>query len=336
MLDMLADDGTPNAVLGMAHRGRLNVIAHVVNMPYEELLGEFEAAHQRGEVGDDDVTGDVKYHHGATGVYRTSSGKEITVTLAHNPSHLEAVDPVVEGTTRALQTDHTRNVPQQEVKKAAPILIHGDAAFIGQGIIAEVLNLQSLPGYATGGTLHVIANNQIGFTTDSRDSRSTRYASDLAKGFDMPIVHVNADDVDACISAAHLAIEFRKRFDRDVLIDVIGYRRSGHNEQDEPAYTQPLMYDKIKSHPTARELFANKLIAQGTIAATPWMLLKSSASSIGVRAKRLKPEFAKRYAGIWKMMRGCAMSPAAAIASGSKRSTLLESQRRIAAGTTLL
>ena len=265
-LEMLADEDTPNAVLGMAHRGRLSVIAHVVNMPYEELLGEFEAAHQRGDVtSDNDVTGDVKYHHGATGVYNTSSGKQIMVTLQHNPSHLEAVDPVVEGRARALQTDHTNPVPVQDVRKAAPILIHGDAAFTGQGIISEVFNLQSLPGYATGGTLHIIANNQIGFTTDTRDSRSTRYASDLAKGFDAPIIHVNADDVDACISAVHLAEEFRKRFARDVVIDLIGYRRFGHNEQDEPAYTQPSMYEKIKSHPTARDLFAGKLIAQGVI-----------------------------------------------------------------------
>jgi 2-oxoglutarate decarboxylase len=267
-LEMLADEDTPNAVLGMAHRGRLSVIAHVVNMPYEELLGEFEAAHQRGEMNDDDdVTGDVKYHHGATGVYNTSSGKQIMVTLQHNPSHLEAVDPVVEGRTRALQTDHSSPMPSQDVCKAAPILIHGDAAFTGQGIIAEVFNLQSLPGYATGGTLHIIANNQIGFTTDTRDSRSTRYASDLAKGFDAPIIHVNADDVDACISAVHLAEEFRKRFARDVVIDLIGYRRFGHNEQDEPAYTQPTMYEKIKAHPTARDLYANKLIAQGVITA---------------------------------------------------------------------
>ncbi len=267
-LEMLVDEDTPNAVIGMAHRGRLSVIAHVVNMPYEELLGEFEAAHQRGDVtSDNDVTGDVKYHHGATGVYNTSSGKQIMVTLQHNPSHLEAVDPVVEGRTRALQTDHSNPMPVQDVRKAAPILIHGDAAFTGQGIISEVFNLQSLPGYATGGTLHIIANNQIGFTTDTRDSRSTRYASDLAKGFDAPIIHVNADDVDACISAVRLAEEFRKRFARDVVIDLIGYRRFGHNEQDEPAYTQPSMYEKIKSHPTARELFANKLIAQGVITA---------------------------------------------------------------------
>ena len=267
-LEMLADDDTPNAVLGMAHRGRLAVIGHVVNMPYEELLGEFEAAHQRGDVtSDNDVTGDVKYHHGATGVYTTTSGKQIMVTLQHNPSHLEAVDPVVEGRTRALQTDHLQPIPSQDVRKAAPILIHGDAAFTGQGIISEVFNLQSLPGYATGGTLHIIANNQIGFTTDTRDSRSTRYASDLAKGFDAPIIHVNADDVDACISAVHLAEEFRERFARDAVIDLIGYRRFGHNEQDEPAYTQPSMYERIKNHPTARDLFANKLIAQGVITA---------------------------------------------------------------------
>ena len=265
MLEMLAHEGTGHAVLGMAHRGRLATIAHVVNMPYEEILAEFEAAHERGEVGADDVTGDVKYHHGARGTYRCADGKAIAVTLANNPSHLEAVDPVVEGSTRALQTDHSHAVPAHDFTKAAPILIHGDAAFVGQGIVSEVFNLQSLPGYQTGGTIHIIANNQVGFTTDPRDSRSTRYASDLAKGFDVPIVHVNADDVHACIWAANLAIEFRKRFARDVLIEIIGYRRFGHNEQDEPAYTQPGMYERIKKHPTARELFANKLVAQGVL-----------------------------------------------------------------------
>lgn len=265
MLEMLAHDGTGHAVLGMAHRGRLATIAHAVNMPYEEILAEFEAAHERGEVGADDITGDVKYHHGASGTYRCRDGNAIAVTLANNPSHLEAVDPVVEGSTRALQTDHAHAMPSQDVRKAAPILIHGDAAFIGQGIVSEVFNLQSLPGYQTGGTVHIIANNQVGFTTDPRDSRSTRYASDLAKGFDVPIVHVNADDVEACMWAANLAIEFRKRFARDVLIEIIGYRRFGHNEQDEPAYTQPGMYERIKNHPSARELFANKLVAQGVL-----------------------------------------------------------------------
>ncbi len=265
MLDMLADDGVARAVLGMAHRGRLNVIAHVVNAPYEEVMTEFEAAQYRGQLGDDDVMGDVKYHHGSTGTFTTSKGKMIDVTLAHNPSHLEAVDPVVEGSARALQTDHSRGIPERDAKRAVPILIHGDAAFTGQGIVSEVFNMQSLPGYETGGTLHLIANNQVGFTTDPNDARSTRYASDLAKGFDVPIVHVNADDVDACIAAVHLAVDFRRAFGRDTLIDLIGYRRFGHNEQDEPAYTQPQMAERIKNHPTVRELFANKLVNQGII-----------------------------------------------------------------------
>jgi len=264
MLVMLAKDGVEHAVLGMAHRGRLNTIAHVVNAPYEEILVEFEAANRRGEVAEDaDVTGDVKYHHGAEGQYQIPNGATIAVHLANNPSHLEAVDPVVEGRTRALQTDHSTPLATLDFKKAAPILIHGDAAFSAQGVVAEVFNLQALPGYATGGTLHIIANNQIGFTTDPKDSRSTRYSSDLAKGYDVPIVHVNADDVEACISAVHLAMDFRRQFGHDSIIDIIGYRRFGHNEQDEPAYTQPGMYEKIKGHPTARELFANKLVAQG-------------------------------------------------------------------------
>jgi 2-oxoglutarate decarboxylase len=267
MLDMFADDGIANAVLGMAHRGRLNVIAHVVNTPYEEVMTEFEAAQYRGKLGDDDVMGDVKYHHGATGTYVTAKGKSIGVTLAHNPSHLEAVDPVVEGSARALQTDHSQGEAPHEVRRAVPILIHGDAAFTGQGIVSEVFNLQSLRGYATGGTVHLIANNQIGFTTDAADARSTRYASDLAKGFDVPIVHVNADDVDACIASVRFAVDFRRAFGRDVLIDLIGYRRFGHNEQDEPAYTQPHMAEKIKAHPTVRELFANKLVNQGVLTA---------------------------------------------------------------------
>ena len=166
-----------------------------------------------------------------------------------------------------MQTDHSHGQPPQDHKRAVPILIHGDAAFTGQGIVSEVFNLQSLPGYETGGTIHCIANNQIGFTTDPADARSTRYASDLAKGFDVPIVHVNADDVDACIAAVHLAIDFRRAFSRDVLIDLIGYRRFGHNEQDEPAYTQPQMAERIKNHPTVRELFANKLVNQGVLSA---------------------------------------------------------------------
>jgi len=295
ILHMLGADDVPNAVIGMAHRGRLATIAQVVKMPYEEILAEFEAQNDRnaGIAGgsDDDVTGDVKYHHGATGVYELESGKKIAVTLVNNPSHLEAVDPVVEGRTRALQTDHSTPAPTLDFAKAAPILIHGDAAFAGQGIVPEVFNLQSLPGYTTGGTLHLIANNNIGFTTEVKDARSTRYASDLGKGFDVPIIHVNADDVEACIWAVHLAMEFRKQFGRDVIIDAIGYRRFGHNESDEPAYTQPAMYDAIKTHPTARELFANKLVAQGALSAeeASEMVLEAT-SSLQEAHKKVKEE----------------------------------------------
>ncbi len=266
LITLFAADGVGTAVIGMAHRGRLATIAHVVNRPYEEILTEFEAANLRGEGASDDVTGDVKYHHGADGIYETANGP-VAVALANNPSHLEAVDGVVEGRTRALQTNHDRPIATLETGRAAPILIHGDAAFSAQGVVAEVLNLQALAGYATGGTVHIISNNQVGFTTDPSDARSTRYASDLAKGFDVPIVHVNADDVDACIAAVHLAMDFRRRFGHDVIIDLIGYRRFGHNETDEPAYTQPDMYERIKAHPTVRELYAQKAIAQGIVTA---------------------------------------------------------------------
>ena len=287
-ISMLAEDGTQTAVLGMAHRGRLSAIAHVVNRQYEELLAEFEAgAMKTADVDeDDDATGDVKYHHGAVGTYVTPMGTKITVELANNPSHLEAVDGVVEGMTRALQTDRTGNAPRFDAQIAAPILIHGDAAFAGQGVVAEVLNLQAISGYATGGTIHIISNNQVGFTTDPMEGRSTRYASDLAKGFDLPIVHVNADDVEACIAAVHLAIDYRRKFSRDVLIDLVGYRRFGHNEQDEPAYTQPQMYDLIKSHPTVRELFASKLVAQGVLTADQVTAMQEAATARMVEAHK--------------------------------------------------
>lgn len=281
-ISMLAEDGTQTAVIGMAHRGRLSTIAHVVNLPYEELLEEFEAGAMKTAAPDfdeADATGDVKYHHGAKGTYVTPIGTKISVELAHNPSHLEAVDGVVEGMARALQTDRTQNAPRFDAQIAAPILIHGDAAFAGQGVVAEVLNLQAIAGYATGGTIHIISNNQVGFTTDPMEGRSTRYASDLAKGFDLPIVHVNADDVDACISAVHLAIDYRRKFGRDVLIDLVGYRRFGHNEQDEPAYTQPLMYEAIKSHPTVRELFASKLVAQGVLTTEQVTAMQEAATA---------------------------------------------------------
>src|ERR1700681_154744 len=269
-ISLLAEDGTKTVVRGMAHRGRLSAIAHVVNRPYEELLAEFESAATREQApttptDDDDATGDVKYHHGATGEYVTTAGTKVKVELASNPSHLEAVDSVVEGMTRCLQTDHSVNPATLNCEVAAPILIHGDAAFAAQGIVAEVLNLQALAGYSTGGTIHIISNHQVGFTPDPSEGRSTRYASDLAKGYDLPIVHVNSDDVDASIAAVHLAIDYRRKFGRDVVVDLIGYRRFGHNEQDEPAYTQPRQTEQIKVHPTVRELYAGQLVAQGVL-----------------------------------------------------------------------
>jgi 2-oxoglutarate dehydrogenase E1 component len=263
-----SETGANEVVIGMAHRGRLNVIAHTIGRPYDVILREFEGERLIEAVTHDPEggTGDVKYHYGSEGVRKTDHG-DVHVRLASNPSHLEAVDPVVEGETRALQTDHDSPEATHDPRSALAVLIHGDAAFPGQGIVAETLNLQALDGYATGGTLHVIANNQIGFTTDPAEGRSTSYSSDIAKGYDNPIIHVNADDAEAAISAIRLAMAYRERFARDVVVDLVGYRRFGHNEGDEPAYTQPLMYERIENHPTARELYAQALAEAGVVSA---------------------------------------------------------------------
>ena len=263
---LVAEAGAHEVVIGMAHRGRLSVLAHTISQPYESILREFEGERTIEAVVSDPEggSGDVKYHLGAEGVRKTTSG-EITVTLCANPSHLEAVDPVVEGRTRAEQTDRSTRAGVHDPGVALPILIHGDASFAGQGVVAETLNVEGLAGYTTGGTLHLIANNQIGFTTDPAEARSTRYSSDLAKGFDIPIIHVNADDPEAAISAIRLALAFRRRFGHDVVVDLVGYRRFGHNEQDEPAYTQPLMAHRIAAHPTVREQFAGRLVEEGVI-----------------------------------------------------------------------
>jgi 2-oxoglutarate dehydrogenase E1 component len=261
-----AEAGAHEVVIGMAHRGRLNVLAHIIGRPYEEVLREFEGERTIEAIAraPEGASGDVKYHLGAVGRRRTSAG-EATVLLAANPSHLEAVDPVVEGITRAEQTDRSAPAGVQDPAVALPILIHGDASFPGQGVVAETLNFQQLIGYTTGGTLHLIANNQVGFTTEPADGRSTRYSSDLAKGFDTPIIHVNADDPEAAISAIRLALAFRRRFGSDVVVDLVGYRRHGHNEGDEPAFTQPLMAERIANHPTARAIYAQQLVEAGEV-----------------------------------------------------------------------
>ena len=267
-IELAAAHGTRKAVIGMAHRGRLNVLAHVVNVPYETILAEFEGG-RREETAESEGwnagTGDVKYHHGAEGVYHTASGIDMAVTLSPNPSHLESVNPVVEGRTRANQTNRGGLAAEHDVKVALPVLLHGDAAFAGQGVVAETFNLARLRGYTTGGTNHLILNNQIGFTTDPREGRSTDYSSDLAKGFDVPIIHVNADDPEACLAAVRLAMMYREKFHADVVIDLVGYRRYGHNEADEPAYTQPTMYERIKQTPPVRSKYAAQLASEGVV-----------------------------------------------------------------------
>jgi 2-oxoglutarate dehydrogenase E1 component len=294
-IDLAAEGGAHEVVIGMAHRGRLNVLAHVIGRPYETILREFEGERTIEAVAADPEggTGDVKYHLGAEGARSTPAG-DITVTLAANPSHLEAVDPVVEGRTRAEQTDRSTREGRHDPRVALPVLIHGDAAFPAQGIVAETLNLAELEGYSTGGTLHLIANNQIGFTTDPVDGRSTRYSSDLAKGFDFPIVHVNADDAEACVAAVRLAMAYRRRFQNDVVIDLVGYRRHGHNEQDEAAYTQPLMAARIAEQPTARDQYADELVAEGVLSeADAEALQRQVETTLKEAHQRLKDSFAQ-------------------------------------------
>ncbi len=267
LIQLAATRGTREVVIGMAHRGRLNVLAHNLGRPYDTIFAEFEGASTLEPITTipQGGTGDVKYHHGARGSYQLPGGDSIIVRLESNPSHLEFVSPVAAGATRAAQTTRQGPHAHRDTNAAIPVIVHGDAAFPGQGVVAETFNLQALDGYTVGGTVHLIQNNQVGFTTDPDDARSTHWASDLAKGYDVPIIHVNADDVAACVAAVRLAFAFRQEFGHDVLIDLIGYRRFGHNEADEPAYTQPEMYAEIKRHPPVRELYARQLIEQGVV-----------------------------------------------------------------------
>jgi 2-oxoglutarate dehydrogenase E1 component len=263
----IAEAGTRSVFIGMAHRGRLNVLAHVLNKPYAQILAEFKdpvrsAAHS----GDSSFAGDVKYHMGASRAIKGGKQVEMHVSMPPNPSHLEAIDPVLEGMARAAATDASKaGAPAFDPDLALPILIHGDAAFAGQGVVAETLNFCKLEGYYTGGTIHIIANNQLGFTTDPEDLFSTLYASGLARGFKIPIIHVNGDDAMACVEAARIAVAYRAKFKRDVLIDLVGYRRYGHNEGDEPAFTQPKEYEAIAKHPTVRQIWARTLESREAI-----------------------------------------------------------------------
>ncbi len=294
-VEIAAGAGAHEIVIGMAHRGRLNVLVHTVGLSYESVLREFEGERTIDAVvtNDEGGTGDVKYHLSATGTRATRSG-EVTITLAPNPSHLEAVDPVVEGWTRAEQTDRSTGGGIHDPSVALPILIHGDASFAGQGVVAETLNLSSLDGYTTGGTLHLISNNQVGFTTNPNEGRSTRYSSDLAKGFDIPIIHVNANDPEAAIAAVRLALAYRQEFGHDIVVDLIGYRRFGHNEQDEAAYTQPLMVAQIAAQPTAGQLYAAQLVEEGVLtAAEAEALIEQTQNELRAAHERLKASIAE-------------------------------------------
>ncbi|MGJ4784591.1 2-oxoglutarate dehydrogenase E1 component [Leptospira interrogans] len=244
-------------VIGMAHRGRLNVLVNIIEKPASLIFAEFEEKTDKDNLS----YADVKYHLGYSNSRMTTSGKEVKLSLAFNPSHLECVDPVVTGSVRARQT----LIGDKDRSKYMPILIHGDAAFAGQGVVAETLNLMNLEGYTTGGTFHIVVNNQIGFTTLPDESRSTLYATDLAKGFQIPIIHVNGDDPEAVYRVVKLGMEYRQKFKKDFIIDLVCYRRLGHNETDEPAFTQPKMYAIIKNHPPTVKLYEKRLVEEGDI-----------------------------------------------------------------------
>jgi 2-oxoglutarate dehydrogenase E1 component len=277
--------GTTQVVVGMAHRGRLNVLTNFMGKPYETLFSEFEGRHGAAP---DSETGDVKYHMGYEGTRTLPSGATIDLTLVPNPSHLEFANPVINGVARARQRAGGTSSARDRTS-VLTICVHGDAAFIGEGVVAETFNMSRLRGFEVGGTLHIIANNQVGFTTDPIDARSTHYASDLAKGFDVPIVHVNADDPEACVMAVRIAIAYRTRFGKDFLIDLVGYRRWGHNETDEPLFTQPELYARIKAHPTPRQVWGARLVKDG-------VLTKADVEAIDA-------EFAKQLEGIFDQVR---------------------------------
>ncbi|MGB9180382.1 MAG: multifunctional oxoglutarate decarboxylase/oxoglutarate dehydrogenase thiamine pyrophosphate-binding subunit/dihydrolipoyllysine-residue succinyltransferase subunit, partial [Pyrinomonadaceae bacterium] len=265
LLDQLIEDagarGVKDITLGMAHRGRLNVLANVLGDFSERIFTAFEGSVHPNFPADE---GDVKYHQGATGLRKTADGHEVKLVLSPNPSHLEFVDPVVEGMVRAKQ-DAIEGSREVAIDLAMPVLLHGDAAFAGQGIVMETLNLAELKGYRTGGTIHIIINNQIGFTTSPEQGRSTIYSTDVARMTQLPIFHINGDDPEAAYRVLQIALEYRQEFNKDVVLDVVGFRKLGHNEGDEPSYTQPLMYARVKAHPGVREVYSRRLIKEGVI-----------------------------------------------------------------------
>ena len=297
LANLCAEHDAHEMVVGMAHRGRLNVLANIIGKALGQIFSEFEGTIDPAST---QGSGDVKYHLGASGVHRSPSGREVVVTLAANPSHLEAVNPVVEGMVRAKQD----RLGDTERLRVVPFLVHGDAAFAGQGVVAETLNLSQLDGYSTGGTLHFVINNQIGFTTLPEDSRSTAYATDIARTVQAPIFHVNGDDPEATLRVLRLAFAYRQQFRRDVVIDMICYRRHGHNEGDDPAYTQPVMYRKIREQPSVAVLYGQRLAAAKILTAAE---VEASRKKV---ADRLNAAFdANKAAGPWVLHSAVAPHP---------------------------
>ncbi|MSR30233.1 MAG: 2-oxoglutarate dehydrogenase E1 component [Gemmataceae bacterium] len=299
LVERAPDLGCKQIVVGMAHRGRLNVLANIMGKRYSEIFAEFEENYLGTTIGGD---GDVKYHLGFSSDRQNSRGKNIHLSLTPNPSHLEFVNPVVEGRVRAKQ-DRYQDASR---RMCLPLLIHGDAAFAGQGIVPETLNLAGLEGYSTGGTIHVIINNQVGFTTNPQDSRSTTYCTDVAKIILAPIFHVNGDDPEAVVGITKLALEYRQRFGKDVVIDLVCYRKHGHNEGDEPSFTQPVMYQKIRSHPSPAAIYAAKLIQDGVLTAEESAGLSQSFENLlqsNLEEMRANPVAYQRmscFQGEWK------------------------------------
>jgi 2-oxoglutarate dehydrogenase E1 component len=298
LIEDAGNTGVEEVIMGMAHRGRLNILANILRKPYEMIFAEFEGTFLRADIQGD---GDVKYHLGYARDHTTRNGHKVHVSLCSNPSHLEAVDPIVEGIVRAKQYYHGDTARMQVV----PVLIHGDAAFTGQGLVAETLALSELEAYRTGGTIHIIVNNQIGFTTSPADYRFTRYPSDVARIIRAPVFHVNGDDPEAAVQAARLAIAFRNAFKKDVIIDLVCYRRHGHNEADDPTFTQPVMYKEVEAHSTVRQLYAQRLESEGVIAAAEAVKMVAEWREIFDDALNYARDFMPRQqvfalGGVWK------------------------------------
>lgn len=292
--------GVEDIIIGMPHRGRLNILAAVMGKPYHQIFHEFQGGNTQGE--DEFGSGDVKYHLGASSD-REFDGNTVHLSLTANPSHLEAVDPVVLGKARAKQEENCRKEPGTPRMNVLPLLLHGDAAFAGQGIVTECLGLSGLRGHKTGGAIHFIVNNQIGFTTDPKDSRSSPYPSDVALMVQAPIFHVNGDDPEAVVHATKIATEYRQLFGKDVVIDMICYRRYGHNEGDDPTFTQPIMYRIIKDLPPVKKKYQDRLIAEGTISAAEAEAMENEFDTFLDRefeaGKEFEPKSADWLDGRW-------------------------------------